>query len=197
MATIVSAFLSLSLFFLFLFLFTLCNAPASARKEPGAHHPLCLHPPVRALSSFWIKFHSVFSSSLACCILLLSAFSSYSFFQFPFPSRLFFFCGVSLSSLGFYFISFYWTFDCIFGRVRSFVCAACSRFSPSHFCWHCWLYSLFVSHFLWLAPLLCTSKIARDGDEEVHLYITYLTLFAYWQSATRVFRENINSPQHG
>jgi hypothetical protein len=43
---------------------------------------------------------------------------------------------------------------------------------------------------------LCTSRIARDG-EEVHIYITYLTLFAYWQSATRVFRENINLLQHG
>lgn len=121
MATIVSAFLSLSFLFLFLFLLSAMRQhPLEKSRERTT--PLRLHPPVRALSSFWIKFHSVFFFfSRLLYIIIRLFFVLFSPVSFSISTFLLLWC-LSLSSLGFYFISFYWTFDCILDAfVRSFV----------------------------------------------------------------------------
>ena len=151
-------YVRLVLFSVFCF-FSFPQCASIPPAQPGkSRQPTQLHPfSSRQGSSFWIKLHSVFL--FLCCILL---FVSLSYFIIHFSS--FFFHVFWLAVWDCLSPSAFIELWCIsYAFIRSFMCRTLA--SRESFCWHCWLYSFFFSHFLWLAPLLCACRIAKERKE--------------------------------
>lgn len=162
-----STYIRLVLFSVFCF-FSFPQCASIPPAQPGkSRQPTQLHPfSSRQGSSFWIKLHSVFFFLFLCCVLL---FVSLSYFIIHFSS--FFFhillagCEtVSLPRLLLNFSAF---------STRSFVrsCAALSLLIESPFVGIVDFILLFFPYFLWLAPLLCTCRIAKERKREIELYV--------------------------